>query len=165
MRLPGLFKLMLTLMFVVIAIHLFERCSAYSENPEYLPSLAIKIPNDAMKDTVLVAFIKTNEKKFNLLSHEYESVAQQLTPYLQKQDEDLTFFDRLAVLKLKADFYAISNRLMEEMEEVDVFFENKQAEGMSDSDFSLYLAIDSAFQQRFNDLNRKYPSLEKIINQ
>jgi hypothetical protein len=164
MKLPGPITYAATLAMLLLLPFMLQNCSSHYENPDYLPSLKIKIPQDAKKDSALVSFILSNEKVINELSNQFEDVAQEIGWYSGKDENDLTLMDKMKLVKLGVNFYTISDQLSEEKRIIDHYVEKKRLENINEADISAYLAVKKALEKRVEELNKKYKNITKIIN-
>jgi hypothetical protein len=163
MKLPGFTSnttLIILLLFLTI---LFQNCSTNYENPDYLPSLKIQIPNDAKKDSALVSFIIYKERLINKLSNDYEDIASQISYYNGKDDDELSLFDKIRIVRLGINFYSLSNKFKDEIKSIEEHIEKKPLENINNVDISAYLSVREAIETRINKLNDKYNNTENII--
>ena len=149
-------RLITTFAIVFISPFLFHSCSGKIDRSNFLPPVKIEIPDDVKNDKETVDFIKSCENDINKLSDKVEYVINQEKDVVAKNENDLTFFEKIKLIKLKMELMSAGSSMADELEKIKKYIDKKQKEGVSNADLKAYKVIEEALVKRITLLNEKY---------
>jgi len=152
--------LVLPTLFLILAF-LLQGCSGTIDRTGFMSPVKIQIPNGVKNDTATVSFVKSSEKLINALSDRVENIARNGKDLIGKQEEDMTMMEKIKMTKLSVQFFAAGGSLAKELVSVQNYIENKQKQGVNETDMKAYKTVEKALENRINQLNNKYKNLFK----
>ena len=153
---------MTTLTIVFILPFIFQSCSEKVERGSFLPPVKIEIPNDVKNHKETVDYIKSCEKDINELSDRVEYILSSEKSILDKDEKDITLFDRIKLIKLNIELMSAGSSMADELEKVRKYIDNKK--NVSNADIQAYKEIEKTLVKRITLLNDKYKYLNKTNN-
>ncbi len=145
---------------LLLLLAVLPGCStAPVERTAFLPPVKIKIPPDIKKDTTVVAFIQSSEKRINTLSDQLEKIAIQGKLLLNQQDKKLSFLEEMELTRLKVQFVKVMNAMIEELEQIQMNMAKEQKDSLNSTDIKAYRRLAKALKMRLNQLTSKYKDL------
>ncbi len=148
---------LVAIFFVVIV----QGCASHQPvNREgFLPPVSIHISGKVKKDSSAVAFIRSSEKVINELSDRIEYIALNEKDLLQKDNDDLSVMEKIRMARLSMQFLSAGNSLLNELDKIQHYIDEKQKKGINDVDLKAYESVEKAIEDRIKRLNEKYKSL------
>ncbi len=153
------FKKVISIFFLIFLF--MQSCVNHIDRTGFLPPVKIEIPQVSKNDKNAVEFIKTSETIINTLSDKMEAIAREGFKIVNKEKDQRSVIDKVKMAKLSIDFFSDGNKLNDEMEKIQKYIENKQNNGINESELQAYEAVEKAFENRVLQLNKKYNKLFK----
>ncbi len=128
---------------------------------DFLPPLRIEIPNEIQQDTELTALVKKSEVTINKLSNNMEYLLEDMEPFLDKKEEDLSTFERLKLTKIVAKFVANSTKGALVLTKIASYSDKRAMteNPLTDEQLKAIALISDTFEKRMQQLDDKYQKI------
>ncbi len=133
---------------------------------DFLPPLKIEIPNAIKQDAELAALVKESEAAINELSDNMEYLIEDMKPFLDKKEEQLSTFERLKVTKIVAKFVANSTKGALVLTKIASYSDKRAMTDipLTDEQLKAIALVSDTFEKRMQQLDDKYQKISSRKN-
>jgi len=151
----------------IIATFLFscssnnEEASSNSNDSDKLPALKIEIPSELKGNKDAEEIITTGEKMINKFSNTLEDIIKDNKNIIGKKSDDLSFMEQIQVGKIAVQIAASMAEFAPKFINFQSKIENFKKGDVSDEEAKAINQVGEAFEQRMDEINKKYENLGK----
>ncbi len=132
-----------------------------SRRSDFLPPIEIEIPEEVKNDAELTALVKESEIAINEFSNNMEYLIEDMKPFMDKKEEDMSTFDKLKFAKIGAEFIANSTKGALVLEKLAYYSDKRVLEKkpLTDKQLKAIAVVYDTFEKRMQQLDKKYQKL------
>jgi len=151
----------------IIAAFLFscssnnEEASSNSNDSDKLPALKIEVPAELQNNENAKEIITTGEKMINKFSDTLEDIIKDNKNLIGKKNDDLSFMEQIQVGKIAVQIAASMAEFAPKFVSLQSKIENFKKGEISDEEAKAIDKVGKAFEQRMDEINKKYENLGK----
>lgn len=151
----------------IIAAFLFscssnnEEASSDSNDSDKLPALKIEVPAELQNNENAKEIITTGEKMINKFSNTLEDIIKNNKNLIGKKNEDLSIMEQIQVGKIAVQIAASMAEFAPKFVSLQSKIENFKKGEISEEEAKAIDKVGEAFQQRMDEINKKYENLGK----
>ncbi|RLD51372.1 MAG: hypothetical protein DRI94_06245 [Bacteroidetes bacterium] len=151
----------------IIATFLFscssnnEEASSNSNDSDKLPALKIEVPSELKGNKDAEEIITTGEEMINKFSNTLEDIIKDNKNIIGKKSDDLSFMEQIQVGKIAVQIAASMAEFAPKFINFQSKIENFKKGDISDEEAKAIDKVGEAFEQRMNEINKKYEDLGK----
>lgn len=151
----------------IIAAFLFscssnnEEASSNSNDSDKLPALKIEVPAELQNNENAKEIITTGEKMINKFSYTLEDIIKDNKNLIGKKNDDLSFMEQIQVGKIAVQIAASMAEFAPKFVSLQSKIENFKKGEISDEEAKAIDKVGKAFEQRMDEINKKYENLGK----
>lgn len=151
----------------IIAAFLFscssnnEEASSNSNDSDKLPALKIEVPAELQNNENAKEIITTGEKMINKFSDTLEDIIKNNKNLIGKKNDDLSFMEQIQVGKIAVQIAASMAEFAPKFVSLQSKIENFKKGEISDEEAKAIDKVGKAFEQRMDEINKKYENLGK----
>jgi hypothetical protein len=154
-KLTSIYALLVTSLFLISCGG--NDTKSKKSNVDFLPPIAIEIPDNIKSDDELVEVVKSSEKAINEFSDNIERIAVDGKDVLNKKDEDLTLMDQMKIAKMAVEFISNSTQMAQALDQFNTYVEKKQSQGIiNDEQLKALEQVSISFTERMDQIEAKY---------
>ena len=151
----------------IIATFLFscssnnEEASSNSNDSDKLPALKVEVPSELKGNKDAEEIITTGEEMINKFSNTLEDIIKDNKNIIGKKSDDLSFMEQIQVGKIAVQIAASMAEFAPKFINFQSKIENFKKGDISDEEAKAIDKVGEAFEQRMNEINKKYEDLGK----
>ena len=151
----------------IIATFLFscssnnEEASSNSNDSDKLPALKIEVPSELKGNKDAEEIITTGEEMINKFSNTLEDIIKDNKNIIGKKSDDLSFMEQIQVGKIAVQIAASMAEFAPKFINFQSKIENFKKGDISDEEAKAINQVGEAFEQRMDEINKKYENLGK----
>ena len=151
----------------IIAAFLFscssnnEEASSNSNDSDKLPALKIEVPAELQGNKNAEEIITTGEEMINKFSNSLEDIIKDNKNIIRKKSDDLSFMEQIQVGKIAVQIAASMAEFAPKFLKLQSKIENFKKGEISDEEAKAIDKVGEAFEQRMDEIDKKYENLGK----
>lgn len=125
---------------------------------DFLPPIKIEIPAAIQSDAELTDLVKESEKAINEFSDNMEYLIEDIKPYKDIKEKDISTFDKMKLTKITGEFMLNSVNGMKVLEKFGSYSEKRleQQKPLTDEQMKAMAVVYDTFEVRMKQLEEKY---------
>ncbi len=138
-----------------------EEATSDSSGSDKLPPLKIEVPAELQGNKNAEEIITTGEEMINKFSNTLEDIIKDNKNLFGKKQDDLSFMEQIQVGKIAVQIAASMAQFAPKFISLQTKIDNFKKGDISDKEAKAIDEVGKAFEQRMDEINKKYENLGK----